>query len=353
MGMGAGVGLLLGGSAILVGRVLGYRWDGLSIAIGLGLGLLWAGRRYWARKVSKEQVAVWLDLKQGGDGRLLHQWEGGPTAVQQMEQPRLRPDYTRLARTFLPGLAFCLITVLVPVRTANAASPLDPLMERRLEEVQELAAALEETLELKEEVRDEIEENLAALEEATERETPSAEAMREALDQFESRLEDIAEQEADRLERSAQESADAAMQALSADPEMRSQALEQLSEMAAQMEQDKMLSESDFEKQIMDKLREEGLSEEAMEALQELLDASSLSEMGDSMESMNLTPEQAARLAQAMAEGLSKEALEKLAELAEKGLLKPGQGSGQGRMATAEEIEEFLRRLEEQEPGGS
>lgn len=352
MGMGAGVGLLLGGSAILIGRVLGYRWDMAAIALGLSLGLVWAARRFPARRVNEEQVAVWLDLKQGGDGRLLHQWEGGPTAISQVAHHRLRPDYARLLRTLVPGLAFCLLTMWVPMRAATPSST-DPLMDRRLEEVQEMAAALEETLQLEEEVQDEIDENLAALEEASERDTPSAEAMREALDQFEARLEDIAEQEADRLERTAQESADAAQQALSADPELRQQALEQLSEMAAQMERDKMLSESDFEKQLMEKLREDGLSEEALEALQELLASSSLSDLSEAMESMNLTPEQAARLAQAMAEGLSKEALEKLAELAKQGLLKPSQGSGQGRMATAEEIEEFLRRLEEQEPGGS
>ena len=62
IGKGVGIGLLLAGSAILVGRVLGSRWDPFGIGLGIGAGLVWAAVQARKRRVTDEQVAVWLDL---------------------------------------------------------------------------------------------------------------------------------------------------------------------------------------------------------------------------------------------------------------------------------------------------
>ncbi|PCJ55148.1 MAG: hypothetical protein COA70_02540 [Planctomycetota bacterium] len=353
IGTGCGFGLLAGGCAVLLGRVSGYRWDLPAILVGIGFGLIWAAQKYQKRKVSLEQVAVWMDLKNGGTGRLLHHLEvNDQTPLAGVQEPRPRPDLRRISKSLLPGFMFFAATLFLPVRTP-AAVLADPFSAQRVEEVRAMAETLEETLTLREEQHEEIKENLAALEETAKGDKPEGDAMREALDSFESRLEDMAQEAADRLEQNIQRSRSAASQALSMDPAMQQMAMQELADLAAQMTANQTLSKQALSQDLMEELSSLGLSQEALDALQKIMESGAFDQLSQAASDFGLTPEQAAQFAQAMATQLSEEALKKLAELAQQGLLGSSENPGSGRMATAEELEAFLKSLEDLEPGGT
>jgi hypothetical protein len=354
-GAGLGVGLLLGGTVVLVGRASGYRWDLPGTVAGLVLGLGWALWRYHSRKVDAAQMATLLDMRQGGTGAVLFELETGlkqastgTETAGKLTHPR--PDLRRVGRSMIPGAAFFIATLLIPVRL-SATSSVDPITEQRLEELTQLAQMLDDNLDLKEELRQEIADNLEALEAESEQDRPSGDALREALDQLESRLESTAAEHAQALEDVVRKANQAAADAAAEDPTQRKAALDQLGDLAQQMQNANMLPELPLTQDLLQKLAEMGLSPEGLEQLKNLAQQGKLSELGKLAQELGLNAQMSSELAQAMSQQLSAEALAKLAELAQQGLL--NQQSGQaGKPMTAEQLEELLRRLDNQ-PGGT
>ena len=76
-----------------------------------------------------------------------------------------------------------------------------------------------------------------------------------------------------------------------------------------------------------------------------------MAELGKTASDLGLSPEDLAKLAEALAKGLNEAALKKLAEMAKKGLLNPSGKSA--KMPSAEELAEYLKKLQEQQPGGT
>ena len=353
-GAGCGLGLLLGGCAVLIGRVSGHKWDLPAMLTGICLGLAWAMWRYSSRKVDDEQIATLMDLRMGGDGRLLFELESGVSTGENLPENLTspRPDLRRIARSLLPGLAFFAATVLLPVRVP-AAPGVDPISERRIDELRQLAEALDGTLELEEELREEIQQNLDALEAQAGQEQPEGEALREALDQLETRLENAAAENAQQLEDNLRDSAEASNQAASEDPTQRENALDELGELAEQMQDDKYLPEDLVDQSMLKHLAEQGLSQESLSMLEKLAKSGQLDRLGNLARDMGLDSELAKKLAEAFANKLSQAALEKLAELAKQGLLNQKLNGSNMPTGTQSDLEEFLRRLENQQPGGT
>ncbi len=353
-GAGCGLGLLLGGCAVLIGRVSGHKWDLPAMLTGICLGLAWAMWRYSSRKVDDEQIATLMDLRMGGDGRLLFELESGVSTGENLPENLTspRPDLRRIARSLLPGLAFFAATVLLPVRVP-AAPGVDPISERRIDELRQLAEALDGTLELEEELREEIQQNLDALEAQAGQEQPEGEALREALDQLETRLENAAAENAQQLEDNLRDSAEASNQAASEDPTQRENALDELGELAEQMQDDEYLPEDLVDQSMLKHLAEQGLSQESLSMLEKLAKSGQLDRLGNLARDMGLDSELAKKLAEAFANKLSQAALEKLAELAKQGLLNQKLNGSNMPTGTQSDLEEFLRRLENQQPGGT
>lgn len=351
---GVGFGLLAGGCAILIGRVSGYAIDLPAAGLGLVGGLVWAASQYRSRKVSEQQVLTLLDLKGGGRGELLFAFETGRDAELRDSITRPRPAWRKsVAPALLPGLLFFAVTLFVPVR-ALAQNALDPIAEARLEELEQLAATLEETLELEEEFKEEIEQNLETLKGSGEEPRPTGEAMREALDALEQRLEQAAEAAASELEDVVRDASESAQGSASEDPTVRDQAFEELQDMLQEGQDSGLLPENELSEKMLEQLSAlPELSKEAMEALSKLAEAGKLGEMSEKLAEMGLSPEDLAKIAQALAEGLSQEALEKLAELAQKGLLKPSGSMGELGEFDPKALEEYLKRLQELQPGGT
>ncbi|MBC8405571.1 MAG: hypothetical protein H8E15_10115 [Planctomycetes bacterium] len=330
-GTGCGIGLLIGGCAVVLGRVYGYQWDAPALLLGVGVGLIWAIRKFAQRQVNDEQIATLLDLRAGGAGLLLFELERlkNPSTADiarlsshRMEvQTQPRPDIRRILRTLLPGLLFFAATLFLPVRVPAAVSN-DPISQRRIEELQQLAEALDETLVLDEQLREEIQQNLEALTSESNPDQPEGEALREALDQLESRMESVAAEEAQQLEDQLRQSADAARDAAAEDPMQRENALDMLGELAEKMKEDGALPEMPLNAEFLEQLAKNGLSEEFLEQLKKLAESGMLDQLGELARGMKLDPELAKKLAEMLSGQLSQAALEKLAELAKQGLLK-------------------------------
>ncbi|NQU48225.1 MAG: hypothetical protein HQ519_06225 [Planctomycetes bacterium] len=346
-GTGCGIGLLIGGCAVVLGRVYGYQWDAPALLIGVGVGVIWAIRKFAQRQVNDEQIATLLDLRAGGAGLLLFELErlknpspaatsatatadtnaAAPADVARLSSHRMeaqtqpRPDIRRILRTLLPGLLFFAATLFLPVRVPAAVSA-DPISQRRIEELQQLAAALDETLVLDEQLREEIQQNLEALSSESNPEQPEGEALREALDQLESRMESVAAAEAQQLEDQLRQSADAARDAAAEDPMQRENALDMLGELAEKMKEGGALPEMPLNAEFLEQLAKNGLSEEFLEQLKKLAESGMLDQLGELARGMKLDPELAKKLAEMLSGQLSQAALEKLAELAKRGLLK-------------------------------
>ncbi len=351
-GSGLGVALLLAGCAVLIGRASGVYLEVPALIAGLAAGLGWAGWRFRSRRVQNEQIATLLDLRRGGDGRLLFALETGSSALpedgsghgtQLAGLTRPRPDLRRVARALLPGAAFFAAALLVPLRLP-AQQGTDPVSEQRLEELESLATALEEVLQLDEDLHDEVEENLAALTSEDQRARPEGDVLREALDRMESRLEQAAEDAAANLEEIAREAAAAAQAAASEDPAERAAALEQLAELARELSATAGPESQALDPELLARLAEAGLSPEVLAQLGALPDLSALGQLAN-----QLDPATAQQLAAAAAGALSEAALEKLAQMAREGLLGPaGEGGEFARSATGDEsLAELLARLEE------
>lgn len=338
LGHGLGWGLLLTGTVVVVGRTMGYRWDLPAIAIGVGVGLVWAAWQWRRRAVNDQQIATLLDMRAGGTGLLLFELEAGPDAVQScrdrlpsatqrslLTQPR--PDLRRMMKRLAPGLLFLLAASMLPVR-ALANYGVDPISEQRIDELQALAEALDENLELEEQLREEIQQNLEAVKESNP-DQPKGEALREALDQLESRLQDAANQEAQQLEDQLRASADAGQQGAAEDPMQRENALDMLGELAEKMKADGTLPDTPFSQELLEELMNHGLPQEFLDELQKLADAGMLDQLGQLARGMELSPEMAKALAEMLSGALSEAALQKLAEMAKQGLLGQCEGGDQ------------------------
>jgi hypothetical protein len=367
VGHGLAWGLLLTGTIMIIGRVSGQRWDWVALLIGIGAGLIWAAWQWRQRAVNDEQIATLLDMRAGGTGLLLFELEAGPDAVRacanrlpsatqrsMLTQPR--PDVRRILKRVAPGLLFLLAASLLPVR-AVASHGVDPISERRIEELQMLAEALDESLELEEQLREEIQQNLEALKSESNPDQPQGEALREALDQLEARLQDAANQEAQQLEEQLRQSAEAGNQAGAEDPMQRENALDMLGDLAEQMKEDGTLPEMPLSPEMLADLLENGLPQEFLDELQKLAESGMLDQMGQLARGMQLDPALARMLAEQLSGALSEAALQKLAEMVKKGMLGQTEGGegmkmamGQG-MPSLEELEAMLMRGQGLTPG--
>lgn len=354
---GVGFGLLLGGCALLIGRGFGFRWEIPAAVAGVAGGLSWAIWRYRQRRVNQQQVLTLLDLRAGGSGELLHAFEtGGEADNLDAASTRPRPAWKRsVAPTVVPGLLFFLLGMLVPVRAIAQQSP-DLFAEQRLDELEELAKTLDETLELEEELKEEIEQNIETLRGSSEEPRPTGEAMREALDALEQRLEEAAEQAASELEEVVRQAGEAAQKGAQPDPEEHQNALDSLGDLIEQSQEDGLQPENEIDPKLLKQLAEAGLSQETLEALEKLAESGRMPELGKLAEQLGLSPEEIAKLAEALANNLSEAALEKLAEMAKKGLLDPASGKPSMHPPDPEKLAEYLENLEklaEQQPGGT
>lgn len=350
---GTGFGLLAGGCALLIGRAFGYRLDLPAAILGIVGGLIWAGLQYRARRVSEKQVLTLLDLRAGGAGTLLHAFETGSERAPGMDSARTspRPAWRKsVVPSLVPGLLFFAVGLLMPVR-AMAQSSTDLVAEARLDQLEELAASLEETIEIEEELQEEIEQNIETLRGSGEEPRPTGEAMREALDALEQRLEEAAETAASELEEVVRQAAESSQGAGDFDPEVSEDSMDELGELMEQSQEKGLLPEDKLSEEMQQQLSELGLSQEAMEALAKLAEAGGMSELGKMASEMGLSPEEMAKLAEALAKGLSEAALKKLAEMAEKGLLNAKEGGG--KFPDAKALEEYLKKLQDQQPGGT
>lgn len=355
---GVGFGLLVGGCALLIGRGFGFRWEIPAAVAGVVGGLAWAVWRFRQRRVNEQQVLTLLDLRAGGSGELLHAFEtgGGDTPGLDAASTRPRPAWRKsVAPSLVPGVLFFLLGMLVPVRAIAQQSP-DLFAEQRLNELEELAKTLDETLELEEELKEEIEQNIETLRGSSEEPRPTGESMREALDALEQRLEETAEEAASELEEVVRQAGEAAQQGAEPDPEEHQDALDALGDLMEQSQEEGLLPQDKLDQKMLEQLAEAGLSKEALEALQKLAEAGRMPELGNLAEQLGLTPEEIAKLAEALANGLSEAALEKLAEMAKKGLLDPASGKPNMQAPDPEKLAEYLENLEklmEQQPGGT
>ncbi len=342
VGSGCGWGLLAAGTGIVIGRTMGYRWDLPAFGIGVAAGLLWATWQWRRRQVSDEQIATLLDMRAGGTGLLLFELEAGadavgsaadrlPSSTQRGLLTQPRPDMRRILKRIAPGLLFLLLSSLVPVR-AIASTGVDPISEQRIDELQQFAEALDENLELEEQLREEIQQNLEALKSESNPDQPKGEALREALDQLEARLEDVATNEAEELEDQLRRSEELGEEAAAEDPLHRENALDMLGDLAEKMKESGTLPEMPLSPEFLEHLMNNGLSEEFLKQLQRLAESGALDQLGQLARSMELDPEMAKKLAEMLSQHLSEEALKKLAEMAQKGLLgqceNPGNGEG-------------------------
>lgn len=352
---GVGFGLLAAGCAVLIGRGFGLRIEWLAGGAGLLGGLAWAVWRYRERRVDEAQMLTLLDLRAGGTGGLLHAFEtGAPGADLSTASTRPRPAWRRtVAPALLPGLLFFALGLAMPVR-AIAPSPAEAYAEARLDELEQLAETLEETLDLEEELEEEIQRNLDTLRGTGEEPKPTGEAMREALDALEARLDEVAEQAAAELEEVVRTASEAAQQGASPDPETHEQALDGLGDLVEQSQEMGLTEGPELDPKLLEQLAEAALDQNTLDALQELAKAGRMAELGNLAESLELTPEQIARLAEALAEGLSDAALEKLAEMAKNGLLDPSAQQPGESGADPEKLAEYLERMQQQpQPGGT
>jgi hypothetical protein len=350
---GVGFGLLAGGCALLIGRAFGYRLDLPVAAIGLLGGLGWAAWQYRSRKVSETQVLTLLDLRTGGSGTLLHAFETGADTAAGLEQAhtRPRPAWRRsVVPALAPGLLFFALGLLMPVRATAQGAP-ELFAEARLAELEELAATLEETLELEDELKEELEQNIETLRGSSEEPRPTGEAMREALDALEARLDEAAESAASDMEEVVRQSSEASQGAADPDPEVREDAMDSLGDLMEKAQEQGLMPKDQLSDELQQQLSELGLSQEAIEALAKLAEAGRMAELGKTAGELGLSPEDLAKLAEALAKGLNEAALKKLAEMAEKGLLNPSGKSA--KMPSAEELAEYLKKLQEQQPGGT
>lgn len=354
---GVGFGLLVGGCALLIGRGFGFRWEIPAAVAGVAGGLAWAIWRFRQRRVNEQQVLTLLDLRAGGSGELLHAFEtGGEAGGLDSASTRPRPAWKRsVAPALAPGLLFFVLGMLVPVRALAQQSP-DLFAEQRLDELEELAKTLDETLELEEELQEELEQNIETLRGSGEEPRPTGEAMREALDALEQRLEETAEQAASELEEMVRQAGEAAQKGAQPDPEEHQDALDSLGDLMEQSQKDGLQPENEIDPKLLEQLAEAGLSQETLEALEKLAQSGRMPELGNLAEQMGLSAEEIAKLAEALANNLSEAALEKLAEMAKKGLLDPASGKPSMQPPDPEKLAEYLENLEklmEQQSGGT
>ncbi|MCH2101623.1 MAG: hypothetical protein MK209_06845 [Planctomycetes bacterium] len=355
---GMGFGLLVGGCALLIGRGFGFRWEVPAAIAGVIGGLVWAIWRFRQLRVNEQQMLTLLDLRAGGSGELLHAFETGGESGGKLNLASTRPRpawRSSVAPTLVPGVLFFLLGILVPVR-AMAQPSTDLFTEQRLNELEELAKALDETLELEEELQEEIEQNIDTLRGSDEAPHPTGEAMREALDALERRLEETAELAASELEEVIRQAGEAAQKGAQPDPKEHKSALDALGDLFQQSQQNGLQPENKLEINLMEQLTEAGLSQETLKALEKLAQAGRMPELGNLAQQMGLSPEEIAKLAEALANNLSEAALKKLAEMAKRGLLDPTSGKPNMQPPDPEKLAEYLKNLEklmEQQPGGT
>lgn len=238
IGTSLGLTLALAGAAILTGRVLGADVAPAALAAALVAAAVLAVRRFGARRVDDDQMATLLDLRSGGSGALLHARAHGDDpaalpALDQLTRPRTEPR--RVLRVLLPALVFLAATLAVPPRVA-AVAPAERLAEQRLDELAELAQQLEEVLDLDEELEAEVQENLESTREGMDEQELTGEALMEALDQLEQRLDEVAEQAAEQLQGARDELAQAeAGMASGVDPQDLAEQLDQLAQELADL----------------------------------------------------------------------------------------------------------------------
>jgi len=328
LGRSLGFGLLAAGCLILLGRTNGWAVEAWVLPLCVAAALAWSIRLYQQRKVDVEQIAVLLDLRQGGRGELLHAYETGGQHSIRDDSTSPKPVMRRIAHSLAPGAIFLAASLFVPVRIP-AIEPLAKLMEQRAEQLEELAASLDETLEIEEETREEIERNIEAIRNDDPSKPPlSTDAMREALDELEQRLQEAAELGAEQLEDVMREAEQAAEGQINPETELPEPELDALDEAIRKAEEQSWLER--------DRLNEEALSELAqsmpqdlLDKLQQLAESGKLGDLSELAKQLELSAEQLAKLAEALANGLSQQALERLAKLAELGLLDPGEFSGE------------------------
>lgn len=290
--VGSGLGMALVGAAVvvLVGKALGLDLSQACLWGAVPVALLVAGMRFPDKRVDDQQMATLLDLRQGGQGHVVHALER--QLAHPMSQPlatltRPRPAGRRLAASLGPGVIALVIALFVPLR-ATIAQPHERLAEQRLDELAEQASSLEEVLDLEEELQAELAENLESAEQGMVDRELTGLGLQEALDQIEQRLADVAKQAADALD-------------------------------AARSELARTTAE-------LDAGRGGPETQEQLEAL-----AAELAELGALPDGASL-PDLSDLPASALARQLDQAALDKLAELAERGLL------GASRLADAAEL---------------
>ena len=217
----------------------------------------------------EKQVLTLLDLRTGGSGTLLHAFETGADPAGGLDRALTspRPAWRRsVVPALAPGLLFFAIGLLMPVRASAQGAP-ELFAEARLDELEELAATLEETLELEEELKEEIEQNIETLRGSSEEPRPTGEAMREALDALEARLDEAAETAASELEEVVRQASEASQGATDPDPEVREDAMDSLGDLMEKGQEQGLMPEDRLSDELQQQLSDLGLSKEAIEAL--------------------------------------------------------------------------------------
>ncbi len=266
----------------------------LTLAPAAAFAALLAARR--AAPTSASAVA-WLDVRSGGRGTLLADYELGDSrwrghAEAALERVGALPGLSAdgVLRRGLPAAAFAAACLLVPI--PSSLPGLAPnLFDATAERLREKLEVLEEELALDEETTAELEARFEDLE--AKGNDASPEAMFEAFDRLESRLEELALAASEAAERALDEASEAARDANDDPDEAREHMAEALSELAA----------ADFDPALLDDLASE-LGSELSESLSaELLAGLDPAALGD------------------LARELSELTTDKLATLAEAGLL--------------------------------
>ncbi len=222
----AGVALVIAGGAALLWRRFGAAGRGeaawLALLVVPAALLAWARAR--RRFVSASTVAAWLDVRHGGDGRIVTAFERADSREEgrgSVAPPELRLRHLLLARPLLPALLFLALALGLPLPASAVALDLPRLHADQLDQLAEKLATLEETVELDAGLRAELEERLErakeALEEGLAEEGLLASAF-EARDTLEARLEQEAAVARDGVELAQAElGSDALTRALDAD----------------------------------------------------------------------------------------------------------------------------------------
>jgi hypothetical protein len=221
------------------------------------LALVSAFVRARAAVPDAERAAAWLDVAGGARGQLVTERELGPSAWSEAARAQLETamralpvlPWRRAVRRPLPAAAFAALALWVPIPRTPVGPP--PIVTRAaLEDLREKLATLEETVELAPEVAQELETRLEHVEEEAASGRPASTF--EALDRLEERLDAKAEEALEAAQRAGLDLA-----AANNDPDLG----------AAQAALESALAG----------MKQAGLGKEAPKALEQALQAGSLS----------------------------------------------------------------------------